>query len=207
MPVVKERLKKVKQKHSDIIRAAIKVFAKKGFHDTKVSDIAKAAKIGDGTVYLYFKNKDEILISCLDELIDSLLNYIFIEVDKVEDSLEKIHKFIEIHIDFLHTHPNHARLLMIELRQSSEFYHKYPNFSPMKRYLSYLTNLCSKAIEYERLRMIDPEILTTMIFGTMDFVLMRWLLDDYSNDLNEVKAQMADILGNGVLNKTGDKVI
>lgn len=206
MTVIKERLKKVQQKHSIIIKAAIKVFAKKGFHDTKISDIAKAAKIADGTIYIYFKNKDDILISCLEELIDNLLSYTYAEVDKTEDALEKIHKFIEVHINFLHTHPNHARLLMIELRQSPEFYQKYPAFSPMKRYLSYLSSLCEKAIESGKLRKVDPKILTTMIFGTMDFVLTRWLLNDYEADLNDVKAQMADILGNGLLIKTGEGV-
>ena len=58
-------------KHEKIIRAAVKVFAKKGFFSARISDIAKAAKVADGTIYLYFNNKFDILISVFDE--ESLL--------------------------------------------------------------------------------------------------------------------------------------
>ena len=64
---------KSSDKHEKIIRAAVKVFAKKGFFSARISDIAKAAKVADGTIYLYFNNKFDILISVFDEEIGKFI--------------------------------------------------------------------------------------------------------------------------------------
>lgn len=203
MPAVKEMLKKKRDKHQVIIDSAIKIFAKKGFHNTKISEIAKMAKIGEGTLYLYFKSKEELLIKCFEEMLVSLLSKIQKEVESVDDKLLRLHRFIEVHIEFLQSHPSQARLLMIELRQSPEFYKKYPAFWPVKQYLNFLSNLCSDAIEAGVIRKVDPEMLTSMIFGTMDFVLTRWLLNDYEMDLITIKSSLEDILANGIKNING----
>src|SRR4051794_14081424 len=60
-------LKKNKPKYMQIIDAAVVVIAEHGYHQAQVSKIAKQAGVADGTIYLYFKNKEDILISLFEE--------------------------------------------------------------------------------------------------------------------------------------------
>ncbi len=76
-------------KRARILSAAVKVFAEHGFHNSKVSEIAKKAKVADGTIYLYFKNKDDILISLFEESLKLLINNMREAVREIEDPLEK----------------------------------------------------------------------------------------------------------------------
>jgi TetR/AcrR family fatty acid metabolism transcriptional regulator len=184
-----------------IIQAAIKVFAQKGFHVTKIADIAKVADVADGTIYLYFENKDDLLIKCFEEMITDLLDRAQKRLEPITDKVEKIHKFIDMHIEFCENNPNAAKLLIIELRQSPEFYNKYPDFWPISSYLHFLNNLCKDAIHSDRIRSIDPDLLTTIIFGSLDFSMTSWLLSKNKTDLVKIKKGIADILYKGLEKK------
>src|SRR5579859_1520846 len=63
-------------KRERILDAAVRVFAKKGFHATRVSEVAKAAGVADGTIYLYFKSKDELLVSLFEDRVERLLAFL-----------------------------------------------------------------------------------------------------------------------------------
>ena len=80
---------KKSKKRADLTKAAIKTFAQKGFHRTKISDIAKKAKVADGTVYLYFENKDDLLIKCFEEMLTDLMEKADQRLQAIEDPLEK----------------------------------------------------------------------------------------------------------------------
>ena len=73
-------------KHHKIIRAALKVFAQKGFYNARVSEIAKEAQVADGTIYLYFKNKDDILIHLFEEEMDGIIQNVKAVVDPLDKS-------------------------------------------------------------------------------------------------------------------------
>jgi TetR/AcrR family fatty acid metabolism transcriptional regulator len=69
-------------KRERILRAAVRVFAKNGFYDTRVSEVAKAAGVADGTIYLYFKSKDELLLSLFEDRVETLLSHMKAELSK-----------------------------------------------------------------------------------------------------------------------------
>ena len=73
-------------KHQRIIKAALKVFSKKGFYNSKVSEIAKEAEVADGTIYLYFKNKDDILISVFETEMKKMINNMKKELSASKDT-------------------------------------------------------------------------------------------------------------------------
>ncbi|MCB5250164.1 MAG: TetR/AcrR family transcriptional regulator [Candidatus Cloacimonadales bacterium] len=186
------------KKRNDLIKAAIKTFAQKGFHGTKISDIAKKAKVADGTVYLYFENKDDLLIKCFEEMLADLMQKADEKLSTIEDPLAKVLTFIDLHIDYCEKNPDAAKLIIIELRQSPEFYKKYPNFWPVRNYLNYLNKLCTDAIEAGRIRNVNPELLTTIIFGSLDFSITSWLLSKSVINLKSIKEGVADILHKGL---------
>src|SRR5580658_6683014 len=85
-------------KRERILRAAVKVFAKNGFYDTRVSAVAKAAGVADGTIYLYFKSKDELLLSLFEDRVETLLSYMKSEIPKPPSAPAKLRRIIEIQL-------------------------------------------------------------------------------------------------------------
>ena len=81
---------KDENKHQKILQAAVKVFSEKGFYNSRVSEIAKEANVADGTIYLYFKNKDDILISLFEEKFGRFVKDMRKELEKEKDVLQKI---------------------------------------------------------------------------------------------------------------------
>src|SRR5215210_2760582 len=88
-------------KREAILRAAIKVFANKGYFNSKVADIAGEAGIADGTVYLYFKSKDEILHSIFDRAMTEFISEGKQELAKLDGPAEKLRKIAELHLSRL----------------------------------------------------------------------------------------------------------
>ncbi len=190
---------KKKMKHKAIVNAAIEIFAEKGFHSTKIKDIAKLANVADGTVYLYFSTKDDLFIKAFDELISEKL-LVMKEFIKEEDTyFEQLTHFFDYHVKLFTDEPFIARFLSIELRQSTEFYKKYPEYQPIKRYLSFLQEIIEKAIEEGSIKPVDPETLSFIMFGTMDFVLTEWSTKDQPFELGEILKKVKDILRYGYL--------
>ena len=163
-------------KHDQIIEAAVKVFAKKGFYNAKVSEIAREASVADGTIYLYFKNKDDILISLFEEKMHSWIEKVEAVLADVEDPLEKLRAFVAQHLWMIKDDKYIAEVMQIELRQSSKFMRRY---EPVK-YLEYL-DLIGKIIEEGKqagaIRQdVIPAIAKRAIFGALDEMLLYWVL-------------------------------
>lgn len=185
-------------KRTAIIEAAIETFAKKGFHKTKISDIARAADVADGTVYLYFDNKDDLLIKSFDELISGKLDELKKMVEGEETFLARLTMFFDYHVRLFTEKPYIARFMAIELRQSTEFYEKFPDYQPIKRYLNYLQELIDEAKKEGSIRDVDTLGLSYLMFGTMDFVLTEWSTRAQSFDLLEIKDKIVDIVRYGM---------
>ena len=107
-------------KHFKIINAATKVFAKKGFFNARISDIAKEAKVADGTIYLYFNNKFDILISVFDEEISNMIKQVNKLLQQEEDPEKMFAIFITTHLSMMKKNRNLAEVIQIELRQSNK---------------------------------------------------------------------------------------
>src|SRR3954447_11495699 len=85
------------EKYEAILRAAIKVFARSGFFNSKVADVAREAGVADGTVYLYFKNKDDILVSIFNHSMDEALGAGRKRLEEVSDPREKLKRIVHAH--------------------------------------------------------------------------------------------------------------
>jgi len=163
-------------KHDQIIEAAVKVFAKKGFFNAKVSEIAREASVADGTIYLYFKNKDDILISLFEEKMQLWIEQVDRALSDLEDPLEMLRAFVAQHLGMIKENKYIAEVMQIELRQSSKFMRRY---IPVK-YLEYL-DLIGKIIEEGKQKGVIrkdviPAIAKRAIFGALDEMLLYWVL-------------------------------
>ncbi|MCF7814557.1 MAG: hypothetical protein K9N40_08760, partial [Candidatus Cloacimonetes bacterium] len=94
--------------------------------------------------------------------------------------------------------PHIARFMSIELRQSTEFYQKFPEYQPIKRYLKFLQEIIKNAKQEGGLREVDTVGLSYLMFGTMDFVLTEWSTRGQSFDLQNIKDKIVDIVRYGM---------
>ena len=121
-------------KRERLLKAAIKIFARDGFFKAKVEEIAKLAGVATGTTYLYFKNKDDLLISIFEEEMTPLIETMKTELAKQKSPEDKIITFIQRHCQVVEKNPDLALLLEVELRQSNKFLHEYKG-TKFKEYL------------------------------------------------------------------------
>ncbi len=190
---------KDKSKHEKIIEGAIKVFARKGFYNAKVSEIAREANVADGTIYLYFKNKDDILISLFEEKMDLIIHRMEEELAKVDDPLVKIKTFVEHHLKLVKENKHLSEVIQIELRQSSKFMRRY---LPVK-FLNYL-DLIGKIIEEGKhagvvREDVIPAIAKRAIFGALDEMSLYWVLaKKHKYSLEQSIEQMSNMFIDGL---------
>lgn len=184
-----------------ILRAAIRIFSQKGFFNSKVSDIARAAGVADGTIYLYFKNKDDVLISLFEDRMEWLIDRLQTELAQLDDDIEtQIRALIHLHFQLAVDEPDLAEFITVELRQSSKFVKEYKN-PKFYDYLSILHELVVKGQNDGIVRSdIDARLVSRMLFGALDEVLLSLTLSRAGSDDVEAKArQVADVFIQGLL--------
>ena len=132
--------RKNNEKYHRIIEAATKVFAKKGFYKARISEIAREAQVADGTIYIYFENKDDILICLFEEQMKAVLDNMVIQISKEDDPAKKLEKFALVHLQLVEQKKNMAEIIQVEVRQSSKFMKEYRN-EPFVQYLELIADI------------------------------------------------------------------
>lgn len=188
-------------KRSLITEAAVEVFAEKGFHQARVSDVARRAGVADGTIYLYFKNKEDLLLSIFEEKMDGLLSELSEELEGVRDPLERIRRFAHFHFDQVRTNRSAAEVLQIELRLSNKFLKEY---RPEKlwAYLGVFGQIVRDGQAQGLFRPdIDSFIAMWSFFGAMDELAMQWVLSrkQHRFSLESAAEQVAETFIRGLL--------
>ena len=182
-----------------ILRAAIRIFSQRGFFNSKVSDIARAAGVADGTIYLYFKNKDDLLISLFEEKMGEVVSEVRGKVLLGSGPLDRLRIFIENHMDLLVREAGLIEVLQVELRQSNKFMKEYV---PVK-FLEYLDVLGGILEEGKRDGTFrgDLNVKTTRraIFGALDEISLAHVLSRKQRYLpDESAAEIYRIFANGL---------
>ena len=186
-------------KRRAILDAAVEIFAKHGFSDATISDVADRANIAGGTVYLYFKNKEDLLIQAMNEIISSRLAEIKLAISHVENPVERLYQMILLHVEHFSNDPYVVKFLVSEWRQSEEFYQLNPEYNPFREYIDYVASICQEAIDAGFIRALNSRTFAYIIVGTMDFVLTQWVTKCETLDPYKIAEEVRDILRHGVL--------
>ena len=191
-------LKRDKPKFKQIIDAAVVVIAENGYHQAQVSKIAKQAGVADGTIYLYFKNKEDILISVFQEkmglFVDNLQNII---MDGTTSS-DKLLKMVENHFRVLATDHHLAIVTQLELRQSNKEIRLKIN-EVLKEYLMLLDDILIEGIKNgEFNEQLDIRLARHMVFGTIDETITTWVMNEQKYDLMKLAPKVHKLLLGGM---------
>src|SRR5437667_1275842 len=114
-------------KRERILDAAERSFARHGFFAAKVSDVAKEAGVADGTIYLYFKSKDDLLISLFEDRMGQIIAALRTALKGERTAVGKLHRFVELHLGLVEKQRALVQVLTVELRQSAKVMREYPN--------------------------------------------------------------------------------
>lgn len=194
-------MKRKRPKYQQIIEAAVKVIAKNGYHGSQVSKIAKEAGVADGTIYLYFKNKEDVLVSVFKEKMGQFIEQIAKATAAQPDAERKLKVLIDMHFSQLEQNPDMAIVTQLELRQSDLSLRMQIN-NVLKAYLNVIDQVIAEGIEEKRFRDdINPTLIRQMIFGTLDEVVTSWVMNDRKYDLTSQAEAVHDFLINGLISK------
>jgi TetR/AcrR family fatty acid metabolism transcriptional regulator len=192
----------VEGKRERILDAAIKVFAAEGFYNAKVSQIAQQAGVADGTIYLYFKSKDDLLINLFEDRMDMVNANLREAIETETTAVTRLKRIVKLHLQMVEQNRDMAEVISVELRQSSKFIREYSN----PKFAEFLRTIAGAVVEGQRtgeLRTnIDPYVFARALFGALDEIALAWLVkhpgSKASIELPRAAEQLGDLFIDGL---------
>ncbi len=180
-------------KRERILAAAERTFARHGFFAAKVADVAKDAGVADGTIYLYFKNKDDLLISVFERRMTQV-NALLRAATANMPPLAQLRAFIRAYLQLVADEPQAAEVLTIELRQSSKFMTEYdnPGFADFLRMLGGILAAAQDRGELDR--NVPAHVAARMVFGVLDELALAWVLSRKTAGASGTRPKKFDIV-------------
>ena len=188
----------ITDKREAILRAAISVFANKGFFNSKVADVAKAAGVADGTVYLYFKNKDDILHSIFDRAMEEFIAEGRRELSELDAPEDKLRRIAELHLERLSADRDMAIVFQVELRGSIKFMQEFSS-AGFAEYLDIIRSTIEAGQKAGIFRSdLKPVVCAKILYGALDEMVTNWILSNKSYQLMPMADEVLKIFLGGV---------
>ena len=184
-------------KRDAILRAAIDVFAGRGYFNAQVADVARAAGVAAGTVYLYFRSKDDLLISIFERgMRDALAEARAVVADR-DDPRERLRRFARLHLERLGRDRNLAIVFQVELRQSTKFMERFSS-TLLRDYLGLIRSAITDGQRVGIFRTdVKPTVAAKALFGALDEMATNWILSRRRYSLEADADAVVDLFING----------
>src|SRR5262249_36624752 len=191
-------------KRDRILGSAMRVFASEGFFGAQVSDIAEGAGLADGTIYLYFKSKDDILISLFEEQMEKVNSVLTSAMAGAATADAKLRSFIQAYMGLVSENRHAAEVITIELRQSAKFMKEYRN----PRFAEFLKALAAVIDEGQRSGSfradVPAPVAARALFGALDELALMWVTSRGEKlDIRKVADWIGDLVLQGLVVKGG----
>jgi len=188
----------VADKREAILRAATQVFARNGYFNSKVADIAHVAGVADGTVYLYFKSKEEILHSIFDRNAGEAIDEGRKLLGALTDAREKLRRIATLHLERLGADRDLAVVFQVELRGSTKFMEEF-SAAGLAEYLHLIREVFEEGQRAGMFRTdLNAKVVAKVLFGALDEMATNWILSKRRYKLAPMADQALDIFLNGV---------
>ncbi len=190
----------ITDKREAILRAAIKVFARNGYFNSKVSDIASEAGIADGTVYLYFKSKEEVLHSVFDKAMEDFISEARREIADIANPMERLKKIARLHLEKLGNDRDAAIVVQVEFRGSTKFMEEFSATG----FAEYLNIIRQAIVDGQKQGIFRDDLSATVcskiLYGALDEMVTNWILSKKQYALAPMADTVLEIFFGG-LNK------
>ncbi len=188
-------------KYQRILDAAIEVIAQHGYASSRVSDIASRARVADGTIYLYFQNKEELLMEAINTAFAGFLTRARTELQQLYDPRERLRRLAFLHLSMLGGDRDLAVVFQTELRHSAKFLAQFST----KHLVDYFELIRHEVREGQRLGLFRPglsdKIAANCFFGALDEMVTSWVLSDHDYPLSGAADVVVDVILQGLENR------
>ena len=182
-----------------ILRAAEKIFAHKGFYDATISDVAREAKVSDATIYEYFSSKEELLFSIPGEATRRYKEETEFILDFIRSAADKIRCVIHRYLWIYQNNPDYASVTMLILKQSRKFL-EMPAYQDVQELTRLILNIINEGIATGEFKSdLNPLLVRAVILGTIEHLVIRRALLGKPENLIEVSDQLANLIINGII--------
>lgn len=190
------------EKKAIILEASIRVFAEKGWRNTKIADIAEAADIGKGTVYEYFHSKDELLAASFRHFMAQVETIIVDRLTQIDDPLKRLESYFSSWAGILESeYMDYMEILLDFWAEGIRSKERFSSLDLMKAYYdnrAFLERLLEECISNGSIKEIDPKIVASIIIGTLDGLLIQWILDKKVFDIKNALSSFASLVIDGL---------
>jgi len=188
------------EKYQRILEAAIDVIAERGFFSARVSDIANRAGVADGTIYLYFKNKEQILMAAISTPFSAFMERARVEVAKSSNPRQQLKNLAQLHLGGLGANRNLAIVFQTELRQSARFLAQFSRHQ-LKQYFDLVREIVRQGQRTGAFRPeLSDKIVANCFFGALDEMVTSWILSEHEYSLAGAADAVADVILRGMEN-------
>lgn len=186
-----------------ILQAAVEVFGKDSFENANISEIARKASVAEGTIYQYFKNKQDLFFAIPRERTKAFSEELDQHLQGVTDAREKIRRFVWYYLYFFKTNPDYARSLMLEMRVSRDF-KKSGSYKGIRRFTQQALEILKEGQEQGVIRRdVDLYLTRQLLLGILEHVVTRWLLKGERDDMLKSNGAVSDLVLNGLCVQAG----
>ena len=190
--------KEKNDKYHRILEAAVRIFAKQGFHQSTVAQIAKEAGVADGTIYLYFKNKDDILVQFFSYRTKQVFEQFQAEVDRASNSLDKLRNLIRRHLEEFQKDRDGAIVYQVETHQYNRLAEAQIK-EMSKMYLDIIADIVEQGQQTGTIRKdLYVGLVKRFIIGAIDEVINTWVHADEDYDLASMADPLVDLFIKGI---------
>ncbi len=185
-------------KRERILRAAVEVFAQSGYFNARVSEIAKGAGVADGTIYLYFKGKEDLLVTIFREHTRSYLESLQKELATANGAVDRMRTAIRHHLAALGRNRSLAVVSQVELRHSLKFLSLFSH-TEVAEYLDMLRTIVEEGQDAGVFRRtLHSQFVAKSVFGILDEMVTSWILSDKDYELVTQADQIAELVLEGL---------
>ncbi|MGE5360161.1 MAG: TetR/AcrR family transcriptional regulator [Bacteroidales bacterium] len=192
------RLAAAKDKRDAILRAAMQVFARRGFFNSQVADVARVAGVAAGTVYLYFRSKDHLLASIFEKTMREAIDEGRAALDGIDDPVARLREIARLHLDRMGRDRDMTIVFQVELRQSVKYMERFSS-SLLQDYLHLIGDTIAQGQSRGAFRTdISSTVAAKILFGALDEMATNWILSKRAYSLVSKADTVVDVFLNGV---------
>ncbi|GAB4246544.1 MULTISPECIES: TetR/AcrR family transcriptional regulator C-terminal domain-containing protein [Deferrisoma] len=186
------------ERERQILEAAIRAFSRHGYHQCTVAQVAREAGVADGTIYIYFKGKDDLLVCAFRHVLETILEELDRDLTDITDPLERIRFLVERHLEVMERDPELAAFLQLQLRQPDASI-RQAIAEPLRAYARKIEQVVDEAKAAGAVRTdLATHVIRRVLFGAVDETVSAWVLNPRRGPLKPKAQAICDIVFHGI---------
>ena len=189
--------KRVGNKRERIIAAAAKLFGDKDYHDTTTAKIAESAGVAAGTIYIYFRSKEELLVAVFEEFLGRHMDRLREGVEREKTPEDKLMRLLTLGLQLMQDNPDSARIFLSQLRQSTKMITTVVKRSS-RAYKDIIEDVLAEGVRTGLCRDVNVTAAASMLFGAFQSTVLDWVAHECSYELTGMTEELAEFVMHGI---------